>query len=155
MTDVEKTRIGVFALLAGWIILGNLIGMALVLTIKPKGRNRFGKIPAPCNPLQSFKSCLSQYASFAGRASRSEFWWFFLTMVIIGRLISVFGYFLFPIFNLIIFLPVLGVTMRRLHDINRSGWWVLLNLTLFPITLYVLLAWPGSKDDESIAQVFE
>jgi uncharacterized membrane protein YhaH (DUF805 family) len=129
--------------------------MALVLAIKPKGRNRYGKIPAPCNPIQSVKSCLSQYASFAGRSSRSEFWWMFLAVVVIGVALSALNNLLNSIFNLAIFLPVLGVTMRRLHDINRSGWWVLLNLTLFPVTLYVLLAWPGSKDDEAVAQVFE
>ena len=155
MTDVEKAGVGFAALLAGWIILGNLIGMALVLTIKPKGRNRYGKIPAPCNPVQSIQSCLSQYASFAGRASRSEFWWFFLATMIIVWVSGRLNHMLTPIFNLIVFLPVLGVTMRRLHDINRSGWWVLLNVTILPITLYVLLAWPGSKDDKSIAQVFE
>ncbi|MGN6424589.1 MAG: DUF805 domain-containing protein [Asticcacaulis sp.] len=59
------------------------------------------------------------------------------------------------IVTLFFLLPSLAVGARRLHDINRTGWWLLLLLTGFgAIGLIVLLIWPSQKDDEAIAQVF-
>ena len=59
------------------------------------------------------------------RASRSEFWWFFLFQIIVGLIVGWIP-FLDVIISLALFLPGLAVTVRRLHDINRTGWWMLL-----------------------------
>jgi len=91
---------------------------------------------------------LQNYAKFSGRASRAEFWWFFLfTMIIyfgalfllggIGRGLAgmnpgadlVRGTFtgtvvVVALFWLLLFVPMLAVQIRRLHDTNRSGWWL-------------------------------
>lgn len=91
---------------------------------------------------------LKNYAKFSGRASRAEFWWFFLFTMIIyfaalllvggmgaglasmspgAALISgTFSGFMIVIalFWLLLFIPMLAVQIRRLHDINRSGWWL-------------------------------
>ena len=74
-----------------------------------------------------------KYASFSGRARRTEYWMFFLVYFVIALviggvegLLSIGGY-LTGIFALVHLLPSLGVTVRRLHDTGRSGWWILLS----------------------------
>ena len=91
------------------------------------------------NFFQSIKYCLKHYSDFNGRASRSEFWWFFLfeyIVVLIGDILDIgfLSYFdanqewgiLGTISIIALTLPSLAVGARRLHDINRSGWWQLL-----------------------------
>lgn len=80
------------------------------------------------------RRCLTEkYRSFEGRASRSEFWWFALFMLLInvavnlvsGFLPSAAGNGLSALVSLVFLLPNIGVTARRLHDRNLSGWWQL------------------------------
>ena len=90
---------------------------------------RFAPPPLPKSaaPARGFgeaiSTCFSKYATFKGRASRSEFWYFFLFQF----LISIVTQFI-PFLNLIVavafLLPTIAVTVRRLHDTDRSGWWV-------------------------------
>lgn len=89
--------------------------------------------------LQAIKSCLGQYATFSGRASRSEFWWFFLFQLLALIVTSMLGDTAYSIAALLLLLPALAVGTRRLHDIGRSGWWQLLMLT--GIGYLVLLYW--------------
>ena len=86
-----------------------------------------------------------KYATFKGRASRSEYWWYMLFASLISLLGAVIAstlygdpseLTLFDIVWLLIFLPGLAVGIRRLHDVNKSGWWLLypwLGLILVPI----------------------
>ena len=76
-----------------------------------------------------------KYAVFHGRASRSEYWWWFLFTVIISSVFSVLNTAtdgssiisgLEGIWNLAVLVPGIAVAIRRLHDTNRSGWWALL-----------------------------
>lgn len=90
---------------------------------------------------ETIRTCFSKYATFSGRAPRSEFWWFVL-FVIIGNFVlglvdaALFGRtatgdqvsILGALFSLAVFLPSLAVGVRRLHDVDRSGWWYLLML---------------------------
>lgn len=78
------------------------------------------------------------YCNFNGRASRSEFWWFQLFGLIAGCVIAVvfcwsdtIEYIVSGLFSLAILLPSLGLIVRRLHDTNRSGWWIFINLIPF------------------------
>ncbi len=160
MSDRDAaTILGVFLFFIAYIVVANLIGMILVLVIKPKGRNRFGKPGKPQSFPGAIKTCLNRYADFSGRSSRSEFWWFFLFTFLVGIALNLLdmslktNFFHYGSFGFL--LPMLGVSMRRLHDINRRGWWVLLNLCLLPVVLYVLWARPAEKDDDIVAQVFE
>lgn len=82
---------------------------------------------------EAVKTCLKKYAIFYGRASRSEFWWFmlfnFLVNFAAGFISALTGVQeitagLLGIYNLAVLLPVLAVSCRRLHDINRTGWWL-------------------------------
>ena len=122
----------------------------LPLLIKPRGPNRFGA-PAPAQTFPSaFVTCLKKYVDFGGRARRSEFWWYRLAVVLIlaAAAILVHGSLLTDLVSLAFLLPDLAVTARRLHDLNRSGWWMLLAFSGFGIvSLIVLLAWPSQKDD--------
>ena len=87
--------------------------------------------------VESIKSCLTQYATFTGRASRSEFWWFALFQLLVcagGQIISqVLG----GLLSLALLLPILAVTARRLHDIGKSGWLMLIGL--IPLIGWLLL----------------
>ncbi|MBA0446642.1 DUF805 domain-containing protein [Stenotrophomonas maltophilia] len=95
---------------------------------------------------------LKRYTQFNGRASRSEFWWFQLFIAIVSIPLYVLGFIagytdsqalalastgLSVVMWLIFVLPTLAVTVRRLHDTDRSGWWLLLGVV--PIVSLVLL----------------
>ena len=97
----------------------------------------------------SIKTCFKKYADFSGRASRSEFWWFELFLwiaMIVAAIIDtmMLGYSfedygpIYIIYCVVTFLPAIAVGARRLHDINRSGWWQLLYITLIGIILLII-----------------
>jgi uncharacterized membrane protein YhaH (DUF805 family) len=80
---------------------------------------------------ESITTCLSKYATFRGVASRSEYWWFFLFLVVTSWALGLVSDALVYIFNLAMLLPSLAAGVRRLHDTNRSGWWLLMWLIPF------------------------
>lgn len=80
-------------------------------------------------------SVLKQYAVFSGRARRTEYWMFVLCNVIVMLLLSMVDKLIggdkeliSSIYSLAVLLPSLAVAARRLHDTDRSGWWLLLGL---------------------------
>ena len=83
---------------------------------------------------------VKNYVNFEGRASRPEYWWFVLAYFIVNvilRIIPKVGTVLSGILALALLIPSIGVAVRRLHDINKSGWWYL--LILVPIVGYIIL----------------
>ncbi|MHB1199864.1 MAG: DUF805 domain-containing protein [Polaromonas sp.] len=88
---------------------------------------------------QAISSCLRNYGTFSGRASRAEFWWFFLFQLLLSVAASILSERFGSLVNLALLLPALAVGSRRLHDIGRTGWWQLLMLT--GIGLLVLIYW--------------
>jgi len=88
---------------------------------------------------QAISSCLSKYARFSGRASRPEFWWFFLFQVLASLTASLIADWLNGVVVLALLLPGLAVGTRRLHDIGRTGWWQLLMLT--GVGYFLLMYW--------------
>jgi uncharacterized membrane protein YhaH (DUF805 family) len=103
---------------------------------------------------ESIRVCFSKYADFSGRATRSEYWWFILFVLLAGLGISMISDVLGGIFALATLLPSIAAATRRLHDTNRSGWWQLLCLVpiIGGIVLIVFLA-QDSQSENAFAQV--
>jgi uncharacterized membrane protein YhaH (DUF805 family) len=83
---------------------------------------------------------LAKYVDFTGRAARSEYWWFVLFQalaVVAAGILDIFIGFLQPLVILGLILPGIAVTVRRLHDTDRSGWWFLISLV--PLVGFVVL----------------
>jgi len=106
---------------------------------------------------QSVKTCFKKFATFDGRASRSEYWWFqffyilvvivavILDSVLVGGNLESAGA-LEIVSQLILILPALAVTARRLHDVDRSGWWMLVGITIVGlIPLFIWWLAPGTN----------
>ena len=86
---------------------------------------------------EAIKSCFSKYATFSGRARRSEYWYFFLFNFLIGFVLGLILQPLAYVYTLATLLPSLAVCFRRMHDIGKSGAYLL--LALIPIVGAILL----------------
>ncbi|MBS7545820.1 DUF805 domain-containing protein [Ancylobacter oerskovii] len=113
---------------------------------------------------QAIASVLGKYATFEGRAPRSEYWWWVLFTILLNWVLSfadlaLFGAFSFiatgdvhvftpltTIVGIALILPCIAVAVRRFHDMNRTGWWVLIGLT--GIGALVLFFWFMVKGTE-------
>ena len=101
---------------------------------------------AEATPIDWAKRPLEKYADFSGRAPRAEYWWFFLAVIVAhfvasivesivgldGLVAGVYG----PLTILLwlgTIIPSIAVGVRRLHDTNRSGWWILLPMVPYGI----------------------
>ncbi|AGI67950.1 hypothetical protein DUF85 [Octadecabacter antarcticus 307] len=103
-------------------------------TRRPPGLNA----AAPqCSFGEAIRVCFLKYVGFSGWASRSEFWYFVLFTFIGSSVAGGIDGALFPyneltpissLFSLTVLLPLIAVSIRRMHDINRVGWWILLPL---------------------------
>lgn len=97
------------------------------------------------------RTCFNNYVTFSGRAQRSQYWWFALFGILGSMLLSLvdgmmFGFHrmdadpLSSLFSLAILLPSISVGVRRLHDRDKSGWWLLIGLIPL-IGFLVLVFW--------------
>ena len=106
---------------------------------------------------KSIEVCFNKYAIFSGRASRSEFWWFFL-FGFLGSIIAsiidvmIFGYSIevsgpmYWIFLIVLLLPSFAVGARRLHDTDKTGWWQLLWITI--IGGIIVIIWQATMGEK-------
>ena len=109
-----------------------------------------------------YLEALKKYAVFSGRARRTEFWYFVLFNIIVTIVLSVIdrliGTFsgasnlglLSGIYSLAVLIPTLAVAVRRLHDIDRTGWWIFIGLipligTIVLLVFYLTPGTPGSN----------
>jgi uncharacterized membrane protein YhaH (DUF805 family) len=104
------------------------------------------------NEMDWYLAVLKKYAVFNGRARRKEYWMFFLFNLIfsfvLGFIDGILGtVFIGTIYGLVVLIPGIAVTVRRLHDIGRTGWWVLIGLIplIGLIVLIVFAATDGNK----------
>ncbi|HWL96745.1 MAG TPA: DUF805 domain-containing protein [Nocardioidaceae bacterium] len=93
---------------------------------------------------EAVRACLTQYVTFTGRARRSEYWWFFLFVFLASLVASMIDFsFNITLFQVIVglalILPHLAVIVRRLHDTDRSGWWILIGLIPVVGTIVLLV----------------
>tara|TARA_B100000029_G_scaffold410543_1_gene412473 strand:+ start:93 stop:536 length:444 start_codon:yes stop_codon:yes gene_type:complete len=114
----------------------------------PRPENQMGFADAVNNAI------MYNFGNFTGRASRSEYWWFYLFSFIIGMFTTFADTIIFdtpvaewgPLFSigsLLLAVPSLSVGVRRLHDTGRSGWWILIGIIPLVncIGLIVLIVW--------------
>src|SRR5437773_593961 len=92
------------------------------------------------------KTCLQKYATFSGRASRSEFWWFMLFFALATLVATLIYDMLGNLVALGLLVPNLAVSARRLHGIEEGGWFLLLGLIPL-IGSIILLVWSIKKSD--------
>jgi uncharacterized membrane protein YhaH (DUF805 family) len=77
--------------------------------------------------IESVETCFKKYATFEGTARRSEYWWFFLFNFIVSMVLALMIPKVSYVYSLVTLLPGIAVTIRRLHDTDRSGWWMLIS----------------------------
>lgn len=122
--------------------------------------------------IEAVQTVFRKYAVFSGRAARSEYWWWILFVVIVSIVSQIIdgaviapalgfqafeegaGQPLSMVVSLALFLPGLSVAVRRLHDIDRSGWWFL--VIFVPIVGFLLLLYwfvqPGTADENQYGE---
>ena len=113
------------------------------------------------NMKQSFISVFSNWNNFSGRACRSEYWYFLLSVILVAFILTIFevllgiystesGYGpLTLIFQIIVIIPSISLTSRRLQDRGISGWWQLLQLTIIAIPVLIIIFMLPAKEDEN------
>ncbi len=109
-----------------------------------------------------YLKALKQYATFSGRAQRAEYWYLVLffaigvfVLTIIDAIIGTFNEeagvgLLSGLFILSHFIPSLAVSIRRLHDINKTGWWYLINIIplIGPIVFFIFAILDSKEDNK-------
>jgi uncharacterized membrane protein YhaH (DUF805 family) len=94
---------------------------------------------------ESVRVCFAKYADFSGTASRSEYWWFVLFLVLAGAVASAVTPASLPrgslgtVFSIATLLPLLAAGARRLHDTGRSGWLQLIGLVPVAGTIVLIV----------------
>lgn len=94
------------------------------------------------DPIQYFLNPLKNYVNFKGRSRRKEFWIFFAIYCVVGAALSALGKMgeiLHAVWSLGMLLPMIAIQIRRMHDVGKSGWWILL-----PIVNLYFWAQPGT-----------
>ncbi len=101
------------------------------------------------NFTQAIQSGFQNYVGFSGRAVRSEYWYWYLFFLLVAIATALIDFVLFPrvdispvntLAELALLLPSVAVSVRRLHDLDRTGWWLF--IILIPlIGAIVLLVW--------------
>ena len=106
--------------------------------------------------IDAVSTCFRKYVGFQGRAQRAEYWYFTLFLIIISVIASIIDSSVFDagamepqpisgIIGVVTLLPGLAVSVRRLHDIGKSGWWLLIAFTL--IGVIWLIIWACRKSE--------
>lgn len=117
----------------------------------------------------SIQTCLRKYFTFSGRASRSEYWWFFLFCILGGLIASSAEAFINGVsgtpqgptllsgaFNLVTFIPGLAVGWRRMHDTGRSGLYLFYPaIALVGLLIFVGFVSPGGGTDVDFSSIME
>ena len=96
------------------------------------------------------------YFDFRSRSTRAEYWWWVLFVILTQQALNVVNIRIGILFGLAVLIPGLALGTRRLHDINKSGWWLLMWFGIFLIRfgiflivpVIVLIAWHTKRSDE-------
>jgi uncharacterized membrane protein YhaH (DUF805 family) len=118
-------------------------GVHLPGEIEPKGE-------LPMNFKEAVQAGFQNYVNFKGRAARSEYWWWTLFSFLASLSAAIIDTVIFPgtlvgegpiyiVTALALLLPSLGLMFRRIHDLEKSAWWLL--LMLVPLVNLIMLIW--------------
>ena len=108
--------------------------------------------------VKSARICFKKYGTFIGRASRSEYWWFYLFYIIMYIIAIAIDLSMGTPLSLVMLLFIPGifcVSCRRMHDLDKSGWWMLISLIPF-IGGLIVLFWfvsQGTEDSNYYGEV--
>ena len=109
------------------------------------------------SPIEYYILAFQKYGQFSGRATRSEYWWFYLVTIAVSLLLAILDSVFsipFTLLSTIYFfaslIPSLAIQVRRLHDVNKSGWYMLLNFVIiigwiWLLVLNILDSTPGAN----------
>lgn len=87
-------------------------------------------------------SVLKKYAVFSGRAKRAEYWYFLLFNVIVVIILGSINSTLLSIYQSAVIIPAIAVGIRRMHDVNKSGWFLII-----PVYNFILVLTDGTRGD--------
>ena len=94
--------------------------------------------------MTAVKTCITErYADFNGRSGRAEYWWFFLFQILVSVVLNLLGTvagifaIIAALVSLALLIPGIAVGIRRMHDIGKSGWWLL--IAFVPIIGFLVL----------------
>ena len=100
---------------------------------------------------QAVQTCFRKYTDFSGRASRPEYWWFILGYVVVAFVAGFIHEFVYYLVVLVFLLPLLAAGARRLHDVGRSAWFLLLGLipVIGTLVLLYFMVQPGQPESNA------
>ncbi|MDO4617594.1 MAG: DUF805 domain-containing protein [Lachnospiraceae bacterium] len=110
---------------------------------------------------ESIIRVFSKYATFSGRAGRNEYWYFFFFNLCVNLVFTVLERYFIPsieylasIYSIAVFIPILAVSVRRLHDIGKSGWYFLLNFIpiIGQVYLIIKMFQPGEPGENQYGE---
>jgi uncharacterized membrane protein YhaH (DUF805 family) len=153
------------------LVVAYLLLLPLQVSIKPKGPNRYGPESATRDPRQAIANGFRRALDFSGRANRLDFWIFAVTVgalcfaaFVLVVLIAMFTagvwgksspWVLTPLVLIpVLAVPSLSMAVRRLHDVNRSGWWLLVLCAAGVLTLLYWFVQPSQSDAQAKAEIF-
>lgn len=106
---------------------------------------------------EAFRRFFRNYADFSGRSNRGEYWWATLANVLISIALSILDLVIFgqgnvailsTVYSLAVLIPGIAIGVRRLHDTDRSGWWLL--LAFIPIVgAIILIVWFATRGENA------
>lgn len=150
---MDMYSLGQAALLMVWLATG-----ILPFFIRPAHLpNRYGGQREAVGFVQAVRVGFRKAFDYKGRASRSEYWWYlaaFLSVYFTAEMIEeAFDVSWFHVASVIFIVPYFAVAARRLHDLNRSGWWQLMGLGVGLFVMFFLLAEPAAEAEREREEI--
>ena len=99
---------------------------------------------------EHYVACWKRYAEFSGRSSKKQYWSFFLINLAIAMVVSIISPTLGSLYQIAVLLPGISVAVRRMHDIGKSGWVLL--LSLIPLVGLILIYWALQDSEQGVNQ---
>ena len=100
--------------------------------------------------MEEYKKFWNNFTNFSGRSTRRDYWIPTLFNMVISGILSYISETLGGIFALIIFIPGLSIAFRRLHDINKSAWWIFINcIPIIGSIIYLVFMCTASVDENN------